>query len=97
MYGGIKIIIIDRYNRFSSIHLCLSSRLLRSISFDGSHRDKSIRLFRVEKGEEGHSVQKLRAVDRIIRGNTDSMGHKISDVRFSRVEFNVSCYPLIGF
>lgn len=42
-------------------------------------------------------MQKLRAVDRIIRGNTDSMGRKISDVRFSRVEFNVSCYPLIGF
>lgn len=29
-------------------------------------------------------------------GNTNSMGYKISDVRFSPVEFNVSCYPLIG-
>ena len=106
--GGIKtkIVIIDRFfNRSPSISsLCLSSRLLRSISFAFEQftapiRDKSILLFRVEReGEgEGYSVQKLRAVDRIIRGNTDSMGRKISDVRFSRVEFNVSCYPLIGF
>lgn len=111
--GGIKtkIVIIDRFfNRSPSISpsLCLSSRLLRSISFAFERlsltapiRDKSILLFRVERereGEgEGYGVQKLRAVDRIIRGNTDSMGRKISDVRFSRVEFNVSCYPLIGF
>lgn len=60
--GGIKtkIVIIDRFfNRSPSISpsLCLSSRLLRSISFafeqfTASIRDKSILLFRVERERE---------------------------------------------
>lgn len=59
--GGIKtkIVIIDRFfNRSPSISsLCLSSRLLRSISFAFEQftapiRDKSILLFRVERERE---------------------------------------------
>lgn len=73
--GGIKtkIVIIDRFfNRSPSISpsLCLSSRLLRSISFafeqfTASIRDKSILLFRVERERgRGRGVWRAKITSR---------------------------------